>query len=358
MPEIERTYGGLTAHFIEKHSTILSRDIEIEDIELIGGLFPRGKLSMIASAPGVGKSWGTLYFTYLFSKGGNLFDSEQNGKPYKSLVFCGEGGEEEPILRIKLTEWEIYDKNVILIDENKVHEDEISLLLTHEDGQRHLEGFIEYHKPDVVFIDSLLAFSDKDENASKDMDGLLKFLLRAGKKFNIALVLSHHTRKRKINERKAEQDMDEIIGTSYFARYIRQIIGLQPLRQEPGGDGNGIEPNAPIVVRNLKSYRKKFKPFTFQLVENERGKTEMVFDFMPDLGYGDPKYNLLNALRSIIGEEKEFTCKDAARIAKLGVSRAREILKDLVDRGELNRTGDYRNTRYILPKQESFFPFS
>ncbi len=349
--------GVLTNELIEKYSTRLSRDIKIKDIEIIGGLFPRGKLSMIASAPGVGKSWATLYLACLLSKGRNIFDFDKIGTPVKTLVFCGEGGEEEPILRFKGTEWDNNSDNVILIDENNLLEENIDLLLTHEAGQRNVKRFIEYHRPAVVFIDSLIAFSDKDENSSKEMDGLLKFLTRTTKKYDIALVLSHHTRKRKMNERAAEQNLDEIIGTSSFARVIRQVIGLQPLTME--ADNGGGDPNVPIVVRNLKSYRKKFKPFTFQLVENEHGKTDIVFDFEPKItgvNKFDTEAALYNYICETFKEEQEFSKRDldSIELAYLGIKSDRTLqrmLNTLEKKGKLKSRGELKGMKYYLPQK-------
>ncbi|MBR0221355.1 MAG: AAA family ATPase, partial [Synergistaceae bacterium] len=349
--------GVLTNELIEKYSTRLSRDIKIKDIEIIGGLFPRGKLSMIASAPGVGKSWATLYLACLLSKGRNIFDFDKIGTPVKTLVFCGEGGEEEPILRFKGTEWDNNSDNVILIDENNLLEENIDLLLTHEAGQRNVKRFIEYHRPAVVFIDSLIAFSDKDENSSKEMDGLLKFLTRITKKYDIALVLSHHTRKRKMNERAAEQNLDEIIGTSSFARVIRQVIGLQPLTME--ADNGGGDPNVPIVVRNLKSFRKKFKPFTFQLVENEHGKTDIAFDFEPKIkgvNNFDKEAALYNYICETFKEEQEFSKRDldSLGLAYLGIQSDRTLqrmLNTLEKKGKLKSRGELKGMKYYLPQK-------
>ena len=114
--------------------------------------------------------------------------------------------------------------------------------------------------PDIIILDSLMAFSDYDENKSKEMGELMKYLMQTARINDIAIVPVHHTRKRRLNERKAAQDMDEMIGSNMMQRYTRRIIGLQPKGQMIVEEVTGDEP---VIVRDLKNnLTKKFRnPF-------------------------------------------------------------------------------------------------
>lgn len=336
----------LTPQDIEKYIIRLNRNIEIKDVELIGGIFPRSKVSMAVSAAGVGKSWLILRLACMLSIGGNILYGGKAERPYKTLTFCGEGGKDEPITRFKETEWQNNEDDTLLLDQEEIERDGKNLILTQDTGRRNFEAFIKYLKPDIVFVDSLLAFSDKDENKGAEMHGLLRYLLKTAKEHDIALVISHHTRKRKINERKAEQDMDEIIGTSYFARYIRQIIGLQPLRQIAD---NVAPDDEPVLVKNLKSYMRKFKPFTFQLIKNEHGKTDMIFDFEPNLQQENITDRIFDFILENFDKGVEFTRKDLENAKLSSTATIKRALSDLVNKNLLMRSGNSVSVKYSLP---------
>ncbi|MBR1751018.1 MAG: AAA family ATPase, partial [Ruminococcus sp.] len=263
----------------------------VKQIEMIGGLFPRGKISALIAPPGTGKTWFILYLSMYFSRGGGLEEPLLSrfpiNRPYKSMILSGEGGYDELIGRSDNTGWR-YDRQYLgVVDLNELIENDVLLSLTQEQGRRNLERLIDKRQPDIIFLDSLMAFSDYDENKSREMGELMKYLMQTARINDIAIVPVHHTRKRRLNERKAAQDMDEMIGSNMMQRYTRRIIGLQPKGQMIVEEVTGEEP---VIVRDLKNnLTKKFKPFTFCIATDEdTNKLDMEFEFEPDLTFKAP----------------------------------------------------------------------
>ena len=111
-----------------------------------------------------------------------------------------------------------------------------------------------------------------------EMAPLFHYLNALADKHNIALVLVHHTRKRKIFEQRAPINQDETIGSSIINRAVAQHIGLQYL----GQFSDATMGSRQILVRNLKGWYRKFPPFAFEIINGEGvDEVDMSIDLHP-----------------------------------------------------------------------------
>jgi len=328
-----------------------------EDDEIIASLFPRGHLSAIFAPAGTGKTWFILRLATLLSQGKALSPKFPVARPYKVMILSGEGGYDELIERANATAWSYDANNFGVVDLHKFKSKEerreranedISLTLEKPDGKKNFEMLIEAKQPDIVFLDSLMYYTDLDENKGREINPLMKYLENIARYQNIAIVPVHHARKRKLNELKAKQIMDELIGSNMFTRYFRRIIGLQPQGQTMTEEVTGDEP---VIVRDLKFNRgKKFKPFTFQLADDpDTGKLDLFFNFEPDLTFKatDKKNEILYYIQATYKEgDDEFSRADLDTI--FPKSTLIKALKELTEAGILGTTGKGRNLKYFL----------
>jgi hypothetical protein len=67
--------------------------------------------------------------------------------------------------------------------------------LDEDHHQQQLRNVIEVTEPLLVVVDSLRGGHKGDENTSKDMIGILSYLSRLARDFNVALLVIHHVRK-------------------------------------------------------------------------------------------------------------------------------------------------------------------
>ena len=324
----------------------------ISEPEIIGNLFQRGAISSLIAPGGTGKSWFVLYLSMYFSRGGVAEEKLSHlfpiSKPYRSLIISGEGGYRELLTRSKLTDWRYNRQYLGVVDLNEVMQNDLSLSLSQKDGRLNIERLIDRRQPDILFLDSLTSVSDYDENKSKEMAELMKYLMKLAYIKNLAIIPVHHTRKRKLNERRAIQDADEMIGSNMMLRYARRIIGLQPKGQMIVEEVTGDEP---VVCRDLKNnISRKFRPFTFCLAKNEEtNRLDMDFNFEPDLTFkaADKKSEILHYIEEHYEDGDEFTRSELEKVFT-AKSTLQRILKELVEEGQLGRFGENKNITYFL----------
>lgn len=191
----------------------------VEDTQFIAGIYPRKQLSLIASAPGLGKTWLIIKQALDMANGGKVFAAEETA-PLKTLIFCGEAGSNimaERIRKLGITPDNI-PKNFVVYTYATFTAKDIDLCLDSPEGMKNFMTIIDGEKPDAVFIDTLISFRSDDENASKETARLLGKLRSIADINNCAIVIMHHVRKRKLRDKLVEATQDEIIGTSAFTR--------------------------------------------------------------------------------------------------------------------------------------------
>lgn len=197
----------------------LRRSIE-EDIpatEFVGG-FPKEHVSILASAPGSGKTWFVLKHALDMSVGGSVFMGfATNQKPSKALIMCGEGGLKMLLERKREITTDYNPENIAIYTQTDLAEAEVEICLDSKDGCDNLRKIIAGEKADVCYLDSLIAFRDENENEQQSTSRIIKKLITIARATNCAIVATHHTRKRKRGD-TGDATQDDIIGSSAITR--------------------------------------------------------------------------------------------------------------------------------------------
>lgn len=185
--------------------------------QFVGG-FPRKFVSVVASAPGTGKTWFVLRMCMDLSTGGSVFFGFAYHQPItKSIIMCGEGGLEMLVERVKAMNMYYDPSQIAIYTAADLAAEKIEICLDEHEGLVNLRKIIAGEKADIVFIDTLIAFRSDDENAGKETARLLSRLAGIANKLNCAIVLTHHTRKKKRKD-TGEITQDDIIGSSAITR--------------------------------------------------------------------------------------------------------------------------------------------
>ncbi len=246
---------------------------EITPTEYVGGLFPRGHVSAIIAPSGTGK---TIIEQRLFtdlSKGGKILDGfAYEDKPRNSIVIAGEFGEDALIERTHDFDFFDADKNFVeVIDVFNMAQEGISFMLGDKEGHENIEH-VAQSRPDIMFFDSFGTLFKGRENNNDELFEVFRFLMLIAKKYNIAIVVIHHSRKRLASEQNKPLQQDDMIGGNAIARCVHEIVAIEYNYEH--------EVN---VVRCLKSWREYFKSFTYKIKKNiSYGKSYLVFDLNPD----------------------------------------------------------------------------
>ncbi|GHV57648.1 hypothetical protein FACS1894216_22200 [Synergistales bacterium] len=147
----------------------INKNERVNDVEFVGGLFPRGFVSMIAAEAGGCKTWLILKFAADVSNGGDALDGFARCSPTKALIFAREAGARMMALRAQKLDLSFRPDNFRIIDQNKAELAGFSLMLDENAGWDNFTMLIDEEKPAIVFIDSLMSFLKADEKKRAKM---------------------------------------------------------------------------------------------------------------------------------------------------------------------------------------------
>ncbi|NLK39069.1 MAG: AAA family ATPase, partial [Clostridiales bacterium] len=228
--------------------------------EMIGGIFPRGGVSVIAGQQGTGKSLFMQKFCCDISMGGSILGGfSESISPVKSLYLIGEFSANGMNHRAQTANWQYDRENLILYELRDFLINNIPLGLGTEEGFENVRQLIREEKPDIVVFDSMMSFLSCDESDMREMQAGFSKLLRIADEAKCAVVLVHHIRKRKAIERNNRLHMDDIIGSSIITRNASVALGIENIKVD--GENH-------IYVSSLKTWYAPIEEFSFQVVRD------------------------------------------------------------------------------------------
>lgn len=171
-------------------------------------LFPRGDVSIIGSKPGVGKTWLMLHCCLLASR-----------DDVNVIYFCGETSREliynrlnslcTPLNETERSNFYLHFNDILEPSSGFVSFDNLQ-------GFNNLVRLIEITGAEFLVFDSFLSFHTRDESKATEMNEIFQNLIGIAKRYNVAIVLTHHLRKSQ--QKKTDITQDEIIGSSVITR--------------------------------------------------------------------------------------------------------------------------------------------
>lgn len=250
-----------------ENSVLLTEKIANTDVEKIA-IFPKGHVTLIAGEPGIGKTWVMLSVAKSLAEGtkgiGSPLDKYPKGR---TLIFAGETGVRLLANRVKLMGGITPLESCRVISSHICANMNIDTMINTAIGRKNIENAISEFRPDMVFFDTMISFmaDGKDESSQVDMADCLRGLGVIAAKYNTAMILIHHFRKRKGGV-ESERSMDEVIGSSAFTRLASVVIGIERRRELR-------------IVRCLKSWWEEFSPFAFTITKNDKGVVYLHQDY-------------------------------------------------------------------------------
>ena len=195
----------------------------------------RGDIAILASTSGMGKSSLALQAATHWALQLPLFGGFKTVRPLRSLIFQAEDGEgdvAEVFLSLqqamKLTgeQVEAMRANVLIVTD-RIHRG--------MSFRAELKRQIELHKPDLVWINPLLAFIGGDVNDSTDVGVFLREQLNSlNEPARFAYIIVHHTAKppKEKRERQWNEVMYEMAGSADLTNAARAVLCLQATNVE------------------------------------------------------------------------------------------------------------------------------
>lgn len=259
----------------------LDREADIPDVEMIGGLYPRGYLSVLAAQAGTGKTWFMQYLSCRLSCGGNILAGlVARSKKMKVVILAGETGKFLLDKRLQATCWAYDKKKIKVYDAIELQREEIPVMINTPEGKTTFISILDTEKPDIVYFDTLISFHTADESKQSEMTSAITFLLKCAKAFDCAIVLNHHLRKRgtkaQMKNINPMPTQDDIIGSGVIVR-LASCAYVAYQAPDPTGEHEGMPT---VIVSNVKSWLKRTPDFAYQFVEDDvTGKLDFAIDW-------------------------------------------------------------------------------
>lgn len=303
------------------------------------GLFPRGHVSLVVGEPGIGKTWFMLGISKALADGVQGLGSPDPYTKGKALIFAGETG-------LRLLANRLYSMggvknvdNIKVFSSQFMADNGVDVMMNTAIGRQNVADAVKAFRPDVVFIDTLISFMEagKDESSQADMTDGIRGLSHIAQKYNCAVVIIHHFRKRKATQTESTRSIDEVIGSSAFTRLAALIIAVE-------------RKNNTRWVKCLKSWWQEFKPFTFTLETKEDGvRLNDCYDYDSDgvKTLGNAIARVRAAVMASYGEGGEFTLADIVAVSGISRNTVSTAIQAMLTDGTVTRTKREVNTQFF-----------
>lgn len=329
------------------NSLLLTDKLANAQVDMIS-IFPKGHVTLVAGEPGIGKTWFMLSVCKSLAEGSRGLGSATELYPKgKALVFAGETGVRLLASRVYLMGGIKPLDSVRVISSHVCANMNIDTMINTAIGRKNIEEAVSEFRPDMVFFDTMISFmaDGKDESSQVDMTDCIRGLGAIASRYNAAVVIMHHFRKRtSLKSIGEERHMDEVIGTSAFIRLASLVIGIE-------------RKDDVRTVRCLKSWWEEFAPFTFKIKEDDKGVIRLVQDY----NYcSDGTYSVTRTSRALESTilaryvDCVFTAMDVACDYDVSRTTASEAITSLCRKNLVHSEGKSGYTKlYALgPKEE------
>lgn len=340
---------------VERKKKLLSLAKAVDEIpsvkiEMIAGLFPRGGISILAAPSGCYKSLIVQRIASELSMGSKVLGGLGGIEPPKRTIYFN-GEMNDGLFRERKQTFGFRDAPDFfkIVDKKRsLDEAELILDLGLPEGRLHVKELLQLYwaalgQIDLIVFDSLSSFSGGVSlNDQKETSSLLEFANNLAKEFNAAVLIVHHLKKRKLEERGQPLNQDDMAGSYWLAGQASYVYMIGEKRDKESGEV--LE----RVVLNTKSRSQPKPPFAFSVEEKEDGTAEFLINLAPSLG-DSKKENVWNKINRVFGDGGTFKREAVERLCpEISESYIRKLLKEWIEIGALEKQGTTKDTKYRL----------
>lgn len=213
------------------------------------GWLPRGMISMLAAAPGSGKSLVALDLCRRLIERTTFPDGQPVESDNPRIIYV-DGESALPLHFQRAQAWGMDTRTLFMKLPTRLQAIDLS-----DTQQRDvLCDEVARNRPELVVIDSFGNISSRGENDVKDVRDLMNFLTWLCRDYQVGLLLIHHTRKGlAMRGRPAEFSMDEVRGSGHLLAATRSLLGLNIVQTGEKVDKNGPR-RLEVLKTNLGDY--------------------------------------------------------------------------------------------------------
>ncbi len=305
--------------------------------------FPRKHLNLVAADSGMGKSLLITKVCCDLSIGAPVL--ETTSEPIRRVLYLnGECGRDYFDWRFLSSGWKYSEEHFKVLHQEDLAEDGIDLDLDTPQGRKNLEILLDGIGPDLLVIDSLPAFSNEDLNDGTVQNEIGKYLKALAIKYNLALVLITHLRKRRLQDQNTEPTLSEIQGSNAAAKLCNVALAVFERVVEIGGEERTVK-----VCKSVKSWGRQVAPFGFCFPELDEDSLSIE---MVDLPRSKQLAGSWERVKDAL-KNTEFTRQSVESILGISDRTAKGLLSDWKQQGKIESIGRGPKTVYLVRNGQS-----
>jgi hypothetical protein len=302
--------------------------------------FPRKHLNLVAADPGMGKSILLTKVSCDLSLGEPVLGMMD--EPVRKILFLnGECGRDYFNWRFRASGWAFSKERFKVLHQEKLAEKGVDLDLDSLAGRRNLEAILDNRSPDLLIIDSLPAFSNEDLNDGQAQNELGKYLKTLAIRYNLALVLVTHLRKRRLQDQGTEPTLSEIQGSNAVAKLCNVALAVYEQKIE---DENGDE-RIIKVCKSVKTWGPKVAAFGFTFPELSDDELAIQMEEIPERN--KRLQGTWERVRAAL-HGTEFSRAAVENVAGVSDKTAKNLLAGWMQQGKVEKFGRGKNTTYRI----------
>ena len=205
------------------------------------GWIPSGMITLLGSAPGVGKSMLSLDLARRVIHGMDFPDGSVVSRPGSVIYVDAELVPQ--LINERAERWKMDTSALYLLQPAEFFID-----FGEQRDRDRLAEMAYTIDPVLIIIDSLSSISSRGENSVKEVRGLLSFLNNLALDMQAGLLLIHHLRKG-----SNSLNIDSFRGSSHIVAMSRSVLGLSMVQTGPEPDRNGPR-QLELIKTNLGRY--------------------------------------------------------------------------------------------------------
>lgn len=307
----------------------------------IPGIAPLGYVTLLIGDPKAGKTWLSLRLAAELSSGGSLINGFARVDPCKVLYLMGDTGAGLVNYRLKRTGWPFNKDRLSFVYAEEVRKQGADLDLGTNEGWHVLNLLVAASEPKIIFIDTLTSFHAVDESDNASMKPVISKLRDLAAMNNIAVVVLHHTRKKKRAEYGMNMTQHDSVGAGVLSRLVGNIVGVDRKVAE--------DEEISFLVQSLASWFKEFPDFAFTLDDETdaagRDWVRMNVDLAPKVDK-NARESIEEIIKMHFWAGDPFTRKDIIMRTGLGHNTVSQILTNMVHKGKLTSSGSTKDKTF------------